>query len=83
MIGISGFIRLNLAYVGILISIAIFINLIRQKDKMYFYQLVTFILGGVTIIAVSAFPYLYTGHIKLFFHWCPVKNRINSVVYDR
>ncbi len=68
LIGISGFIRLNLAYVGILILIAIFINLIRQKDKMYFYQLVTFILGGVTIIAVSAFPYLYTGHIKLFFN---------------
>ena len=36
LIGISGFIRLNLAYVGILISIAIFINLIRKKDKMYF-----------------------------------------------
>ena len=67
LIGISGFIRLNLAYVGIFITLYLLVNLMRKKDRRHLYQLVAFISGGVTVIALSAFPYLYAGHLKIFF----------------
>ena len=67
LLGISAFIRLNLAYVGVFITFVLIFLPISNKNRIQFNQLVAFISGGVLIVVLVVSPYLYTGNLNVFF----------------
>jgi 4-amino-4-deoxy-L-arabinose transferase-like glycosyltransferase len=66
LLGISAFIRLNLAFVGVFVTFALFFIILRNKDRSHFNQLIAFVLGGVLIVLMVVSPYLYTGNLQTF-----------------
>ena len=67
LLGVSTFIRTNLAFVSFFVTLAILVNLTLEKNKSILYQMIAFILGGVAVVTLVVLPYLFTGNLQIFF----------------
>ena len=61
LIGITAFIRLNLAYVAIFLGIYLLIRFLRTPSRNAFFGIVAYAAGGLLPIILSLVPYLLAG----------------------
>lgn len=68
LISIATMIRLNLAYVGVFMGGYIFIKLLIEKRslKLSFYRSFPYVLGIMSVVFITIFPYLFKNQFNLW-----------------
>ncbi len=66
LISAAAMIRLNLAYVAVLVGFYLAINMIRRSNSNLYAGLCAYVLGGFFPVTLLFFPYLVLGHSDLW-----------------